>query len=155
IRQDLFPRDFIIGLEAPSNYFGAQKVFIDASASHVRLIEDNEDVLPLKHRIDHPVDTLPGSLVAAIRTFLVARAIRNVRGKQAEHASMLVNASRFTDVQGRLRSRISDVVSRILEAVAVDGGKEQAELRNHEIAELHKVWVREYGHATDVEWNQI
>jgi hypothetical protein len=28
-KQDLFPRHFIIGLDSPSNYFGARKVFLD------------------------------------------------------------------------------------------------------------------------------
>ena len=123
LKQDLFPRHFIIGLDAPSNYFGAQKVFLDARDRHIRLIDDNEDILPMKHKIDHPVDTLPGSLVRALRTFIVARAIRNVRGQQAAHASMLVNASRFTDVQGRLRAEIADVVGRMRDAAAVDGAK--------------------------------
>ena len=59
LKQDLFPRHFIIGLDAPSNYFGAQKVFLDARDRHVRLIDDNEDILPMKHKIDHPVDVLP------------------------------------------------------------------------------------------------
>jgi len=62
LKQDLFPRDFIIGLDAPSNYFGAQKIFLDARDQHIRLIDDNEDVLPMKHKIDHPVDVLPGML---------------------------------------------------------------------------------------------
>jgi hypothetical protein len=29
LKQELFPRHFIIGLDAPSNYFGAQKVFLE------------------------------------------------------------------------------------------------------------------------------
>ena len=95
LRQDLFPRHFIIGLDAPTNYFGAQKVFLDARDRHIRLIEDNEDVFPMKHKIDHPVDVLPGSLVQAVRAFIVSRAIRNARGQQAAHASMLINASRI------------------------------------------------------------
>src|SRR5690606_28045377 len=106
----------------------------------VRLIEDNEDVLPIKHKIDNTVDVLPESLIRAVRTFLVARAIRNVRGQHAAHASMLINASRFTDVQGRLRSRVVDVVDRIRDAVTVDGAKGRAALRNPEIAALHEVW---------------
>src|SRR5690606_11094607 len=110
LKQDLFPRHFIIGLDAPSNYFGAQKVFLDARDRHVRLIDDNEDVLPLKHRIDQLVDALPDSLMRAVRSFIVARAIRNARGQQAMHASMLINASRFTDVQGRLRSQVADML---------------------------------------------
>jgi len=155
LKQDLFPRDFIIGLDAPSNYFGAQKIFLDARDQHIRLIDDNEDVLPMKHKIDHPVDVLPASLVEAVRAFIVARAIRNARGQQAGHASMLVNASRFTDVQGRLRSRIADVVARIRDAVAVDAGKGQAALRNPEIAALHATWKREYADAEGSDWPSV
>ncbi|MDD9723534.1 Z1 domain-containing protein [Sulfitobacter sp. PR48] len=155
LKQDLFPRDFIIGLDAPSNYFGAQKIFLDARDQHIRLIDDNEDVLPMKHKIDHPVNVLPGSLVEAVRAFIVARAIRNARGQQAGHASMLVNASRFTDVQGRLRSRIADVVARIRDAVAVDAGKGPAALRNPEIAALHATWKREFADAEGADWPSV
>lgn len=153
LRQDLFPRHFIIGLDAPSNYFGAQKVFLDARDRHIRLIEDNEDIFPMKHKIDHPVDVLPGSLVQAVRAFIVSRAIRNARGQQAAHASMLINASRFTDVQGRLRSQVADVVSRIRDAVVVDAGKGRAALNNPEIAALHSVWRQEY--AEDADWTDV
>jgi len=155
LKQDLFPRHFIIGLEPPSNYFGAQKVFIDGRDRHVRLIDDNEDLLPMKHKIDHPVDSLPKSLAQAVRVFIVARAIRNARGQQAAHASMLVNASRFTDVQGRLRSRISDVVSRIRDAVAVEAGKGAAALKNPEIAALHAAWAQEYSTSEGASWSVI
>lgn len=155
LRQDLFPRHFIIGLDAPSNYFGAQKVFIDSQEQHVRLIADNEDVLPMQHKIVHQVDALPPSLEKAIRTFFVARAIRNARGQQASHASMLVNASRFTAVQGQLRSAIADLVDRIRNAVAVDAGKGRAALRNAEIAELHAVWEEEYSEVDDADWSDV
>lgn len=155
LRQDLFPRHFIIGLDAPSNYFGAQKIFVDSRDRHIRMIDDNEDVLPLKHKIDHPVDVLPDSLVRAVRTFIVARAIRNARGQQAQHASMLVNTSRFTDVQGRLRSRINDVVGRIRDAVAVDAGKGRGALRNPEIAALHDVWEQEYASVEGADWPAV
>ncbi|MEF3133403.1 Z1 domain-containing protein [Rhizobium sp. 268] len=154
-KQDLFPRHFIIGLDAPSNYFGAQKVFIDARTKHVRLIADNEDIFPIKHKIDHSVDTLPESLIDAVRAFLVARAIRNIRGQQASHASMLVNVSRFTDVQGRLRSRISDIVGRIRDAVTVDAGKGRAALANPEIAALHRIWETEYADLENADWPAI
>lgn len=155
LKQDLFPRHFIIGLDAPSNYFGAQKVFLDARKRHVRLIDDNEDILPMKHKINHPVDILPDSLVQAVRAFIVARAIRNARDQQRADASMLVNASRFTDVQGRLRSRIADVVGRIREAVCVDGCKGSAALRNPEIAALHAVYEEEYTNAEGADWPKV
>lgn len=155
LKQDLFPRHFIIGLDAPSNYFGAQKVFLDARDQHVRLIDDNEDILPMKHKIDHPVDVLPESLIRAVRAFVVARAIRNARGQQAAHASMLINASRFTDVQGRLRSRVADVVDKMRDAVAVDGAKGKVALRNPEIAGLHAVWESEFAEAEGADWPTV
>jgi hypothetical protein len=149
LKQDLFPRHFIIGLDAPSNYFGAQKVFLDARERHVRLIDDNKNILMMEHKIDHPVDVLPESLIRAVRAFVVARAIRNARGQQGAHASMLINASRFTDVQGRLRSRVADVVDRMRDAVAVDGAKGEAALCNPEIAALHAVWELEFAESAD------
>lgn len=155
LKQDLFPRHFIIGLDAPSNYFGAQKVFVDACERHIRLIDDNEDVFPMKHKITQPVDALPTSLVLAVRAFIIARAIRNIRGQQAQHASMLVNASRFTDVQGRLRVQIAEVVDRIRDAVAVDGGKGSAALRNPEISALYGVWEQEYADVEDAVWPEL
>ncbi len=155
LKQDLFPRHFIIGLDAPSNYFGAQKVFLDARDRHVRLIDDNEDILPMKHKIDHPVDVLPESLIRAVRAFVIARAIRNARGQQAAHASMLINASRFTDVQGRLRSQVADVVDRMRSAVAVDAAKGDAALHNPEIAALRAVWEAEFADAEGTDWPSV
>src|SRR5690606_753576 len=73
----------------------------------------------------------------------------------ASHASMLVNASRFTEVQGRLRSRISDVVGRMRDAVAVDAGKGRAALRNPEIAALNEIWEQEYAEADGADWPAV
>lgn len=130
-------------------------MFLDARDQHVRLIDDNEDILPMKHKIDHPVDVLPESLIRAVRAFVVARAIRNARGQQAAHASMLINASRFTDVQGRLRSRVADVVDKMRDAVAVDGAKGKVALRNPEIAALHAVWESEFAEAEGADWPTV
>lgn len=154
-KQDLFPRHFIIGLDAPTNYFGARKVFVENREQHIRDIADNDECLPIGHPIDHQLDELPPSLIDAVRAFIVARAIRNIRGQQGQHASMLVNASRFTGIQGKLRNRLVDVVECIRAAVTVDAGKGKAALRNPEIAALHGVWEREYSQAGTPSWEQI
>lgn len=155
-KQDLFPRHFIIGLDAPTNYFGAHKVFVENRDQHVRYISDNEDILPVSHKIDHELAELPPSLVRAVRTFFVARAIRNVRGQADQHASMLVNASRFTGMQGKLRNQIADVVSGIRDAVIVDAGKGNAALKNPEIAALFDVWEQEFADLEDaVSWADL
>lgn len=149
-RQDLFPRHFIIGLDAPTNYFGARKVFIDgipdedrSRPTFLRYINDNGDTLPVKHTIAHEVAGLPASMLNALRTFLVARVIRNLRGQRGHHASMLVNGSRFTGIQNLLRNRLHEHLRAIEDAVRVDGAKPDAD-RNPEIAELRRCWSEEY-----------
>ncbi|WFR99580.1 Z1 domain-containing protein [Rhizobium tumorigenes] len=156
-KQDLFPRHFIIGLDAPTNYFGAHKIFVESKDKHVRFIEDsNEETLPVGHKINHELNVLPQSLVAAVRAFIVARAIRNARGQADKHASMLVNASRFTAMQGKLRNRIADIVAMIRDAVAVDAGKGNTALDNAEIAALHDIWQTEYSESKDsIGWHDV
>ena len=156
--QDLFPKHFLIGLDAPSNYFGPRTVIIDGGLddepTHVRFIDDNEDILPIRHGIDHQVGEVPDSMVRALRAFVVARTIRNLRGQAGEHASMLVNASRFTAIQGVLRNRLHDRIEVITNAVRVDAAKGPGGLRNSEIAALRKVWEEEYSDAHD-DWDGI
>lgn len=158
---DLFPRDFIVSLEPPDNYFGASRVFLNDPdeldvSSVVRHIEDNEDILPLKHEKDHPVSGLPASLEKAVRTFIVARAIRLARGQIGEHNSMLVNASRFTDVQGRLRNQIHILVDDIKNSIRINGAKPETEAAlDSQIAELNKVFRKEYEHSCRILWKDV
>src|SRR5690606_17593434 len=97
----------------------AEKVFIDegASESIVRPIDDCEDLIPYTHKRDDPVPELPPSLYDALDEFLIARAIRNLRGQANKHCSMMVNVSRFVPVQQAVRDFISLREKRIREAV--------------------------------------
>lgn len=159
--EDLFPRDFIVSLDPPDNYFGATRVFLadpdnDRGTSIIRHIEDNADLLPLKHKKEHRVVGLPDSLQQAIRTFIVGRTIRLIRGHAGEHNSMLVNASRFTDVQGQLRNEIHSFVNTILENIRVNGSNPVDEaLRDPEIAALKRVFDEEYKGSKDSEGTSI
>ena len=153
---DLFPKDFIVSLDPPSNYFGATKVFLSHSEAIIRHIDDNEDQLPLKHTIDTQVRELPHSLLTAIRTFVVARAIRLARGQTSQHCSMLVNASRFTQVQRHLRNEIHEAVEAIKASARVNGALSvKAALLDSEIAALHAVWMDEYQESTEFDWPEI
>lgn len=153
--QDLFPRDFIVSLEAPSNYFGAARVFRDDADAVVRHIEDSDPLLPIGHKREHAVLGLPESLLTAVRTFIVARAIRLLRGHQGQHCSMLINASRFTDVQSKLRDLVQQVVEDIRSHVRVNGAlAAHRALRDPEIAALQKVWKQEYADA-GFEWVDV
>lgn len=157
--EDLFPRDFVIGLDAPSNYFGPKRIFVDGlpedgEPKWLRYIQDNEDVLPVKHRKEHELNDLPGSLVTAVRSFLVARTIRDLRGQSRSHCSMLVNASRFTGVQALLRNRLHEVVERIQNAARINAAKGLRGLDDPELRSLKEVWEVEYA-RTEFEWIDV
>jgi hypothetical protein len=150
---DLFPKDFIVSLDPPSNYFGAGRVFLRDSEAVIRHIDDNEDLLPLRHPIDTRITALPHSLHAAIRTFIVARAIRLARGHGHPHCSMLVNASRFTEVQRQLRNEIHEVLETMRASIRINGAlAPAAALRDPELAALHSAWSDEYQPSTEFAW---
>jgi Z1 domain len=119
VREELFPRDFIYCLDAPTTYFGAEKVFLDdeTSDSIAKPIDDCEDFLPYSHKRDDLVPELPPSLYRALDEFIVARAIRNLRGQTNKHCSMMINVSRFVPVQKAVRDFLSLREKKIREAV--------------------------------------
>ena len=119
VREELFPRDFIYCLDAPTTYFGAEKVFLDdeISESIVKPIDDCEDFLPYSHKRNDSILELPPSLYRALNEFIVARAIRNLRGQASKHCSMMINVSRFVPVQKAVREFISLREKKIRNAV--------------------------------------
>ena len=153
---DLFPRDFIVSLDPPDNYFGATKVFIENSEHTVHHVDDNADLLPLKHPIHHHVTGLPETLETAVRVFVVARAIRLARGQVGKHNSMLVNVSRFLAVQRQIRNEIHTLVDRIRRSARVNGAKRPTKaLRDPEIAALFQAFENHYAGTCDVSWSDI
>ena len=104
---DLFPRDFIISLPAPSNYIGPEKVFgmetdldDDAGLPIVNLVNDGRDI--------NDCDSLPESLKTAIKCFIITCAIRRVRGDESQHNSMLIHVSRLTNMQNRIKELVDE-----------------------------------------------
>ena len=156
VGEDLFPRHFIVSLNAPSNYFGAEDVFRDREGQVVQEIDDHRDVLPMSHKIDHVVPRLPESLREAVRTFLLAKAIRMVRGQRRVHNSMLVNVSRFKGVQRQIRNEIHAFVDEVAASIQVNGGRPDDEaLADPEIGALWRTFREQYGEATEVRWDQV
>ena len=135
--QDLFPRDFIVSLDPPSNYFGPARVFGNNGDDRIlRYVDDNEDLLPIRHDINHVVQELPTSLKRAVRTFLLARAVRLVRGEEGAHNSMLVNVSRFNNVQKQVRNEIQEFLNGIARSVRINGALPSATTTDPELGSL-------------------
>jgi hypothetical protein len=120
--EDLFPRSFIINLPSPSDYIGPVEVFglredeaagLEARAGLpvVRLVDDHENWLPDAHRKDAIPRPLPSSLHNALHSFLLACAVRAVRGEDGVHNSMLVHVTRFVAVQKLVAEQITEAVA--------------------------------------------
>ncbi len=135
IEQDednLFPRDFIVNLPAPSNYIGPEKVFgfemtdederSNSVLPIVIRIDDHEEFMPnaLKHtdnfyefgsdpkgkkEIALPSE-VPASLKLAIKCFILTCAIRRLRGQVNVHNSMLIHISRLIAWQRQIKDLV-------------------------------------------------
>jgi hypothetical protein len=115
VEEDIFPRDYILALGSPSNYQGVGSYF--SAASHPALVNDVADTLaaiPYAHKRTLKVDELPESIRRSIATFFVSTAIRRERDQQPRPASMLINVSRFNDVQ----SQVAQLVGRFATELA-------------------------------------
>ena len=156
-RDELFPRDFIYSLDAPNTYFGPERVFLDEESSSVVLesITDCEDYLPFSHKKDDTVFELPPSLYRAMDQFIVARAVRNLRGHSGKHCSMMINISRFVSIQQEVRNFISIREKRIREAVKANYMMpEEISSRNQYVAALRDAFESDYS-SCGFEWNEV
>src|SRR5690606_5787402 len=117
---DLFPRDFIINLPAPTNYIGPERIFgfqpvDDDKVSNsvlpiIRRVDDYHNFVPNGHRNGDQLPTeVPASLRMAIKCFIITCAVRRVRGQIAAHNSMLVHVSRFIAWQRHIRTLVENV----------------------------------------------
>ena len=147
VREELFPKHFIYSLDAPNTYFGPEKVFLNEETSQVILgrIADCEDYLPFSHKKDFNVAGLPPSLNRAFDQFIVARAIRNLRGQEKKHCSMMINVSRFVAIQRIIRDFISLREKRMREAVKANYMMpEDISSKNEYMAALKTAYEIEY-----------
>lgn len=104
IKHDLFPRDFIYALEAPSNYIGARSIFGE-DAPYSYMLESNDDcenALPISHKKEDTLLYIPNTLKEALAAFFIANAVRDLRGDNKSHRTMMINISRFIAVQNQI-----------------------------------------------------
>ena len=154
--KDLFPRDFILSLDPPTNYFGATEVFIDKPDTYLRTIDDSEDLLPIRHKKDWEPSALPESLKKAVDCYIIGKAIRLLRGQTNKHYSMMINVSRFTNVQERLKTLVSIFVKERQDAIKNYAGlpPEIARKNSAVLERLWQVWAEEYA-ENDALWHDV
>ncbi len=159
LSDDLFPRNFIYALESPSNYCGADKYFFTKN-NNIKFITDANDYLfPMNHKKDWNGDLLFGSLYDSICTFFLANSIRDIRDfKKNTHRSMLINISRFTNVQLKVKNIVDDYVSDLIKAIKQNHKLDRDYyLKNCYIKKLYDVFESEYKDKLDnnLSWNDV
>ncbi|MCT1515628.1 Z1 domain-containing protein [Dietzia cercidiphylli] len=123
---DLYPKDFIVDLPKPDNYFGSAELFgrnlLETDESRpadgldvIRRIPD-EDVSsvrqpPGKGMVNGWDPGVPGSLLTAIRWFVLATAARRIRGVGNKHSTMLIHTSMLS----RAHEKVAEVVREKIE----------------------------------------
>lgn len=143
---DLFPRDYVYSLQAPSNYVGANATFgtvDDASTASTVPLGDANDWLPVKHRSGTIVEGLPDSLLEAIDTFFVANALRDLRGDDGPR-SMLINVSRFKAVQKQVHELVAAEASSLRNALDMHATRYAEGRPNRSIDRLKAAFTRQY-----------
>lgn len=155
---NLFPRDFIINLQAPSTYIGPDKVFgtsltpddtNDDLLPIVTPINDFHSFVPNKHKKDDvkpSLNEVPESLRLAIKCFIVSCAIRILRGQEHKHNSMLIHVSRFQSWQNHIKDLVSRVFSYYKQEIEVGDKMVLEELR--QVFEVDKENYKSYKTTT-------
>ncbi len=154
IGRDLFPKDFIYALDAPTNYFGARKIFLDTDGRHLIEVTDNENDLPTGHKKDIEITSIPNSLKEAIQVFLLNISVRNLRGYSNSHNSMLVHATRFTMVHQKIAIKITDYLEFIKEDVIAFGKLNDARDQSNYIQDLWNTYIR-YFNQDEFSWEEV
>lgn len=166
--EDLFPKDYIYSLNAPSNYIGARNIFSEDGDESEMLVEINDNtmdptsievILPLKHKSDIRVNHIPEDMKNAIAAFVLANVIQDLDGKRKRentHRSMLINVSRFTAVQEQVSDFVNEYLKNIQSACRLYGrlSTERA-LQDEYICKLKEVYDDIYYDNIGMDWVTI
>jgi len=128
LEDDLYPRNFIVSLPEPKDYFGASRIFEgNLSEEFIKVVPDEKENLILGRMTEN--------LAYAIDDFLISCAVRNLRSHRNKPMSMLIHVSHKIDDMSTVKLLVdtyfSDVLSRYRDAV----GKEK--LKN----EYYQTWI--------------
>ncbi len=155
----LFPKDYLFKLSKPSNYIGVTEIFGDSpklenvlleiNLEQIEGTEENPGILPLSHKKDDELETLPDDLYEALRYFLLSNAILDREEKEKHqrllHRSMLINVSRFIIKHNEITTLINEWLIQVkadINNYASQAGLYSDNVDSGELYELHSIWNR-------------
>lgn len=155
--KDLFPEHYIHSLKAPKNYVGLKRTFGTYENPATNGLNDNSDcesIVPLKHAKDREVEELPETLLDAIDTYILANAIFDLQGRAKDARSMLINVSKFTDVQNRIADLAQSYLAKTQDALEAFGGIEVGGQHGQSLTRLKNVFEAEFPQCGST-WEEI
>ena len=146
LKDNLFPRDFIYSIKAPSNYCGPKKYFIEPNSNICYIRDDSDDIFPMKHPSTWNGEILFDSLYEAINLFLIGNAIRDIRDINTKtHRSMMINMTRYINVQKVIKTIVDDYYQNVRNAVKLTQKYTPEEaIKNNYIQRLKNSFEKEY-----------
>ena len=117
---DLFPSDFMIRVPVPDNYLGQNFYFENQDYEEIGpvvIIDDNEDLIPVRHNSMTMVGPLTPSIKDSIRAFIISCALRDYRGHEKNHKTMMINITHLNALQGQLAPMIEDYLKELKNSI--------------------------------------
>lgn len=117
---DLFPSDFMIKVPVPGNYLGQNFYFENQDYEEIGpvvIIDDNEDLIPVRHNSMTMVGPLTPSIKDSIRAFIISCALRDYRGHEKNHKTMMINITHLNALQGQLAPMIEDYLKELKNSI--------------------------------------
>ncbi|MEG1008934.1 MAG: Z1 domain-containing protein [Clostridia bacterium] len=155
--ENLFPKDYIYSLKSPSNYIGARNIFPEGSEHRymLRIIEDGNKYYPEDHKKEDTFYSISESLYEAINTFILANVIRDLRGDINTHRSMIVNISRYVNIQDQMYDLINNYLKEVQNSARLFCNLTIEEgLKDKNLSSLKKTFENEYS-KLDFKWIDI
>ena len=157
---DLFPSNFIEYIQPPDNYMGLEQMvkYKEGSVQTSNLlhfIEDWEGCLPkVTHKRDSEVNALPESLNLAIRCFLINQGILNQNKQTDKHHTMMINVSRFTDVNDKIVDKVDHYFNTLKNSIKLTNPEQFLNSNDENIQDIKNTLEMKYSNL-ELDENEI
>jgi hypothetical protein len=124
-----------------------ENVLIEINLEQIEGTKENPGILPLSHKKDDELESLPDDLYDALRYFLLSNAIFDREEKEKHqrllHRSMLINISRFIIKHNEITTLINEWLIQAkadINNYASQAGLYSDNVDSGELYELHRIW---------------
>jgi len=167
LNDDLFPKNFIYVLQAPSNYIGPSQIFGKDAKYKDALVwirDINEPQLNEEYDIKNNFyykhlkeweGILPASLTTSVYCFILANVVRDLRGDSLEPRTMMVNISRFVKVQKYIKSKLETLFNDVYKDINSDFSNDVEKNKKLKLYnDLKNCWDQYYSNV-GIDWKDV